>query len=374
MFLRKMGRRFLLLHAYRDGRGVVCQRRLGHFESPAEMHTRLGEAEWCDRLQQDYPEVRMDWERLREDARRLQDEPSLVRVPAPKGRPSLVGTVRKLIRLAAEEGDEGVLREALEVLRSRVRSLDRPDAQLERGEHYLQAEQFEEAEAELEAVMWKSRLELPPRRTRLEEPQAREHLGALRGLSRALAGQGRLVEGCKVAQQRARMNPGRMPLGHWGVQLQQEGRWEEAAEQYRKVPWKFGWRHYNLASLAWQQGRLEECADHILDGLVQDDDIPYCLLKHYRQQGPGRSQFYWDEFGKLWDEAGRGFLLAVYWDPLVRYQLESIRERRVGSRDLMRGWNRQNLMKRVELRMQGKDRTFRQQVPWKFEDAFRALG
>jgi tetratricopeptide (TPR) repeat protein len=374
MFLRKMGRRFLLLHAYRDGRGIVCQRRLGHFESPQEMHARLAEAEWCGRLERDYPEVRMNWPRLREDARRLEAEPAVARVSASRGRPSLAGTLRKLVRLAAEEGDEKVLREALEVLNSRMRSLDRPEPELERGERYLQAEQLEEAEAEFEALVWKTRLELPPRRTRLEEPDAREHLAALRGLSRALEGQGRLAEGCKVAQQRARMNQGRVPLGHLGVQLQQQGRFQEAAGQYGRVPWKYGWRHYNLASLAWQQGLLDECAGHILNGLVQDDDTAYSLLRIYRQQSPGRSQYYWDEFGKLWDEAGRGFLLAVYWDPLVRSELESIRERRVGSRELMRGWSLQSLLQRVELRMQGKDRHFREAVPWKFEDAFRALG
>jgi len=31
MFIRKHGRRYLILHSYRDGRGKVCQRRLGHF-------------------------------------------------------------------------------------------------------------------------------------------------------------------------------------------------------------------------------------------------------------------------------------------------------------------------------------------------------
>jgi len=37
MFLRKMGRRYLLLHSQRMGDGRVRQRRLGHFEQLAEL-------------------------------------------------------------------------------------------------------------------------------------------------------------------------------------------------------------------------------------------------------------------------------------------------------------------------------------------------
>lgn len=365
MFLRKMGRRYLLLHAYRDGRGRVCQRRLGHFEGAEEMRQRLLEPEWRAGLQRDYPDVRMDWGRLSQDAQRLEAQPTLVRPPVSRGKASLQGLVRKLVRAAAEEQDQQVLTQALQILQSRVRSLQRVDPQLQRGEEYLQAGQFVEAEAEFEAVVWKSRLDLPAARSRLEEPEAGAHLRALRGLSEALEAQGRLAESSQVAQQRVRMNPARQALVEYGARLQQEGRLEEAAAQYRRIPWNHGWRHFNLASLAWQQGKREECAEHLLNGLVQADDVAYCLLRIYRQQSPGRSHSYWESFGKLWDEQGRGFVLALYWDPLVRYELEQIRLRHVGCRGLMRNWSLKKLLDRVESRMSGGDRNFRLAVPWR---------
>ncbi|MFN8611891.1 MAG: hypothetical protein U0931_30380 [Vulcanimicrobiota bacterium] len=365
MFLRKMGHRYLLLHSYRDGRGKVCQRRLAHFESPAQMHVNLNRAEWRERLQTDYPEIKMDWRRLTQDAATLEQAPVAPRTRASQGRPSLAGQVRKLVRMAAEEGKVEVLHQAAEILQSRLRSLARPEAELARGESYLQSQQFAEAEAELEAVVWKTRLQLPPARRRLEEPQARDHLQALRSLSRALEGQGKTAESSRIAEQRARMNPARLSLGEYGLQLHKEGRWEEAAEQWRRVPWKFGWRHYNLAALAWSQGRQEESARHLLHGLVQDDDIACSLLRLYRRQTPGRSQYYWDGFGQLWDDQARGFLLAIYCDSLVRYELEQIRERGLGSRDLMRNWSLKRLLERAQNRLQGNDAHFKKTVPWR---------
>ena len=73
MYLRKMGRRFLLLHSQRLGDGRVLQRRLGHFEQGSELRQSLGCARWREQFQRKNPDVSMDWRRLQEQAQHLTE-------------------------------------------------------------------------------------------------------------------------------------------------------------------------------------------------------------------------------------------------------------------------------------------------------------
>ena len=61
MYLRKMGRRFLLLHSQRLGDGRVLQRRLGHFEQGAELRRSLSCARWREQFRKKNPGVSVDW-------------------------------------------------------------------------------------------------------------------------------------------------------------------------------------------------------------------------------------------------------------------------------------------------------------------------
>ena len=64
MYLRKMGRRYLLLHCQRMGDGRVRQRRLGHFEQAAELRQSLSCGRWRAEFERKFPKVSVDWQQL----------------------------------------------------------------------------------------------------------------------------------------------------------------------------------------------------------------------------------------------------------------------------------------------------------------------
>ena len=114
MFLRKMGRRYLLLHNYRDGSGRVCQRRLGHFERATELRRSLTCDDWRAEFSRKHPDLSVDWERLRERTEELADDQAHI------SRAERIRILtRNLVTLLREEGPEqraGLLRQLQESL------------------------------------------------------------------------------------------------------------------------------------------------------------------------------------------------------------------------------------------------------------------
>ena len=101
MFLRKMGRRYLLLHSQRMGDGRVRQHRLEHFEQLAELRQSLGCGRWRGDFEQKFPKVSINWERLCEQAERLPET-----APRPDRGQRIALLKRNLLTLLREEGPD----------------------------------------------------------------------------------------------------------------------------------------------------------------------------------------------------------------------------------------------------------------------------
>src|ERR1017187_8019565 len=100
MFVKRSGRRCLLLHSVRDGRGKVGHRRLGHFWDAASLERCLAA------LPQGAPELKPDIEQIRRKAHeKLSVEPSPQRAEPDQRVDKCRKAVRSLLTLLAEEDD-----------------------------------------------------------------------------------------------------------------------------------------------------------------------------------------------------------------------------------------------------------------------------
>ncbi len=290
MFLRRMCRRILILHSYRDGRGKVCQRRLGHFTDLAGLEREL------DDLPRRCPDLHWDGSRLRDQASKLLNEASHSPVPSERARKAL----RTLLNWFAEEPDPG----QLATLRVRLRQMD-----------------LDESNNPIE----QARSALPSRRKRFDpsDPKAQAYLETLEQMARH---QDQPEEKAQILGQRVQACPDPQALLQYGVALQQLGRHHEAIEQYQRVPDDEGHRHYNTCSTYWQLGDFEQALVHLLRGIARQPETADALFRMQQGKPVLRGGSYWDEFGELWDQIGRRFVVAIARIPLVRRRLRQAQQ------------------------------------------------
>jgi len=277
VYIRRMGRRLLVLQSYRDGRSKVCQRRWGHFVDSAGL-TKL-----CQDLRGHLscPQLSQLRERGEELLREL---PALARKE--ERRHQVTGLAKRLIHAI----DEGIELETAELTALRQR--------LETG-----------------AVS-----RLGSRRRNLEEHEASDYVQAL---EQQLQEQGPSLT---VLEERARVGHNPMRRLELGAHLQASGQLERARDVYARLSKRVPARHYQLASLAWADRDYRKALDHLCQGFVEDLDF------EQTRQGKG---LYWQQFGPHWGEAGRAFFLEVGASTLVRMNLGRVRRMGVRVRRLL---------------------------------------
>ena len=332
MFLLNKGRRVLILHSYRDGRGKVCQRRLGHFCDHASLELVLA------KLSQNNPNTQLL-------ALRLQAEEMLNggghKVVTPQQRAERIRrATRSLLAMLAEEEDPEVLSQAavdLSQLQARLSGPEEFEEPLALADRELERGSLKTAEAGLRDLVKVTASRLSPRRRRFEptEVKAQPYLRALDGLGKTLHYQDRLEECAQVMAERVKRCPTSRARLFYGSLLQRLGRNAEASQQYAWASKGEAFRHYNAASVSWQDGRHDECLVHLLRGYSRDTSVVEALQRLEAGKPIYRGAQYWQEFGQLWSDRGRRFILATCTQFLVRNRLSEARERGIRVRDLV---------------------------------------
>ncbi len=130
MFLRRMGRKILLLESYRDGTGRVGQRRLGDFADVDEALGHLRDPNWRDEFGQRFSELGLDWERLIQRALELKATPVSRREARPRPQASK-GSRRSIWHPDDPEAADQIraLRDTVEQLRNQARLEEACEAQ-----------------------------------------------------------------------------------------------------------------------------------------------------------------------------------------------------------------------------------------------------
>lgn len=314
MFLRKMCRRILILHSYRDGRGKVCQRRLGHFHDLAGLERELKE------LPTRCPELHWDEAKLRDCAERLlsSSEPSRQAARHRAGQ-----ALRTLLNWLAEEHDPQDLAPQLASLRDRLTGL----------------------KLEEDSPVGRARRLLPLRRRRFDpsDPKVAPYLEAL---DQQAEREPDLPAKVQILAERVQACPTPQALLSYAAKLQQLGRHSEAIDHYERLPDSEGFRHYNLSSTYWQLGDFEQALLHLLRGIARQPEIADALYRMQQRKSPQRGGRYWDEFGHLWDNLGRRFVVSIARIPLVRRRLRQAQESGVKVRNLVPPSSRVWMLKR----------------------------
>jgi len=340
MYLRKQGRRIYMLQTYRDGQGRVRQRRLGHFVDQASW-----QRQWVE-FPLRCPELRGEFQKLREKAESLLESQ-----PLPPPSQSRLEGIRRLVRALlnklAEEEDEEVLYALtgdLQQLKARIHQPDPEQLRNEAEEHLAQGD-FEGAESQLGQLILAARATLPVRRQRFDpsDPKANTYLQAADRLAEVFLQQSLCHEAAEVLQERVRHCPTPQARCLYGTVLQRLGRGTEAMEQYIRLPNSESNRHYNLASLHWQEGRHDQALVHLLRGFTWSLEPVRELQQMQKGHPPGK---YWQACGELWDAPGRQFILAISAQPWVRRRLRIVREQGVRVRELISASSRVWLLKR----------------------------
>ena len=358
MFLRKRGRRFLVLHSYRDGRGKVCHRRLGHFCDRAGMDRLLVQ------LPERFPRPVDELTRLREQAEAELGESAEgasgergwggVGVRAASERAErLRRATRALLTMLAEEDDPQVLdslRGDLDELGTRIGApaRERIEEQLAEADLQLAEGKLDEAERGFRELVQVTRSRLPPRRRRLDpsEPEVANYLRSVERLHEILEKKGRLAEGAEVVAEAVERCP--TPQGRltYGWLLQRLGRPQQALEQYARVPMREAERHYNSASACWQSGDYDEALVHLLRGLTRAPQVVEALGRMAKGKQVWRGDHYWRLYGDVWPQAARRFVLAIASQHLVRHNLRLAREKPGQVRNLVLAHSRVWLLER----------------------------
>lgn len=343
MYLRKQGRRIYLLQSYRDGQGKVRQRRLGHFSDLSGWNRQQAE------LPLRCPELRKDLDKLRERAElMLESQPS---TPQPQARvKALRGLIRTLLTRLAEEEDEEVLADLgadLQLLKARVSQSD-PDELRAEAAQQIQQGDLEGAEANLDKLVLVSRATLPVRRQTFDpsDPKARTYLEALDRLGEVFVEQQKWQEAVEVLEERVSSCPSPAARLLYGSLLQRLGRRQEAMEQYSRLPNSDPDRHYNLASVYWQEGRHEEAMIHVLRGFTWSLKPVQDLQRIQQGKPPLWDGEYWHRYGGFWDDSGREFILAIAAQTWVRRRLRMVREQGTRVRELISAHSRVWLLQR----------------------------
>ena len=318
MFLRKMGRRVLILHSYRDGRGKVCQQRLGHFVDAPGLERHLAS------LPQRCPDIHLDAIKLRAQAKRLLSDAAQPAAAEERAQ-RIQRATRRLLNYLAEEEDPEVLLEA------------KPDLEL------LQAHLGEPGKEE-QADLRRTRSQLSPRRRRFDsgESKAQDYLEALEGLAGRLS----FPDHVELLAEAARAHPTADSRLAYGAALQKLGRPDEALKQYGRVPNCYSYRYFNSAAACWQQERPDEALVHLLRGFLLESQVVDALQRLQKGKVPLRGGGYWEEFGELWPAEARSFACAVCAEQLVRFRLNKAFERKVLVRQLVPASSRVWLLER----------------------------
>lgn len=337
MFLRKRGRRVLLLHSYRDGQGRVCQARLGHFEEVDEARRCLRSSQWREDFARRFPEVKVDWSRVSEQAREIPKNSTT----RPRARPlkvRLEEAFSTFLRLLAQADDPQLTQQIADVVRDRLRLAETqiPEDCLEKGD-----------ESQLEALEWRARAQLEPRRSDFQDGQASLYLKTLARRAEILQAEGRPAEACQVLEELTRSQPSDDHRADYAAALQALGRTEEASQEYQRIPRDSAVRYYNLATIDCKNGHMDKALGHLMKGMLRDSGIARAEKDRREGRQPVGGQDYWQKFGHLWDPIGRWFLLATYSQVLVRSRLTRAAEDRVRPRELVTGKARQLLLQRV---------------------------
>lgn len=330
MFLRKRGRRFLLLHSYRDGQGRVCQARLGHFDDVEEARRCLDSPAWRREFAGRFPDLEVDWARVAQQAAETPASSSPAR--RANGARSLEVRLNEslsaFLRLWAQVADVELRQRVAEVLRHGLRLNDLDGAHLE-------------------ALAWKAKARLDPRRTDFRDGEGEEYLKTLSLQAEELKARGEHREACQLLAVVARGQSSPEHQANYGEALQLLGRTEEAVTEYERIPRNQAVRHYNLASVHLQVGRMDKALGCLLDGMLRDPHVARAS-KNLREGKPlAVGQEYWERFGHLWDPVGRWFMLGLYSQPLVRSRLTRAAETRRTPRELVSGPARRLLLQRV---------------------------
>ena len=321
MFLRKNGRRIYLLHSYRDGRGQVCQRRVGNFVDSADLERQLAD------LPTRCPEIASgDLSKLRGQA---EDLLAGIEVKPARGAERIRRATRTLLRLLAEENADtlSVVSGELQTLKARL---------CQTAESHEQASEIQaETEEKLRSQALAARSRLSPRRRRLDptEATALPHVIATYRLADFLSRQGRLQESAEVFEQL--VCPTAATRLAYGAVLHKLGRRAEALEQYSRVPRAFAYRHYNSASACWEEGRPEEALVHLLHGLMREPQVVEALERSEKGLLVKQGGVYWEIFGDLWTSGGRRFVLNVCSQLIVKWRLREALARGVQVRNLV---------------------------------------
>ena len=180
MFIRKHGRRYLILHSYRDGRGKVCQRRLGYFLDAAGLQRQLAE------LPVRCPDLADGLDGLRNRGQAILGDGSPCEA-APQRAQRIRRAARLLSTYLAEESEPEVWRECndeLAALRSKLPAAEMDEVERARGR-------------------------LSPRRRRFDpsEVEAQPYREALDKRAAELAQEGRLAESAEVLSERIQRCP-----------------------------------------------------------------------------------------------------------------------------------------------------------------------
>jgi len=300
-----MCRRVLILHSYRDGRGKVCQRRLGHFTNLAGLERELQD------LPRRCPELECDVPRLRQRAKTL-----LSQCEEPKGSSERARkAVRALLDWLSEEPDPQVLAPELAALRGRLEEVVQVDA----------------------TPLSRTRSVLPTRRRRFDpsDGKAQPYLRSLDRLAEEARQQGREHEEARILEERVKACPDSQARLQYGALLQKLGRHDEAIEQYQRLPDGEGHRHYNLASACWQLGDFERALVHLLRGMARQPETAEALVRVHQGKPARAGSCYWQEFGELWDALAKKFLVAIAGQHLVRRRVRQAREWGVKVRNLV---------------------------------------
>jgi tetratricopeptide (TPR) repeat protein len=346
MFLKRRGHRVDVLHSVRDGRGYVRHRRLYQFLNVRVLADQLHEDRWGaweDEMRRRCPDIRFSADRLRAQAEALVEKSS---TSSESPMAPTLADVHKACRVLQRMFDSPeVVRAALphlQELREQLAGLESEDAlqalqiKLETGELDVR-EELTQLSSECRSVLSKGR-----KRVDASEPRASSYLRGMDLLAQKLFQDGQLEESLNVLQQRANCSPAPATLLAQGATLLRLGRAAEAVSQFEQLPGRCATRHYNLAAAHWAQGHYELAVDRLLDAFVRNRSVAESLVRKSPHQ-------YWQEFGDLWDQPGRTFLLSLYKQLMVRWPLSRLRERPRIVRCLLSSDSRAKLLERLPI-------------------------
>jgi len=308
MFIKKHGRRCLLLHSYRDGRGKSCHRRLAHFADAAGLERALEDLPLrCPGLAGQVSKIRR------------QAQAHLDGTPPPASPEERAWKIRRaagaLLTYLTEESDEDVwetVASDLALVNARLlERLDEPDG----------------------IITERSRLSPRRRRFDASDQAARDYGQALDGKVEELQKDEKFAESATVLAERVKLCPTPESRLAYGLLLHKLDRFREARAQYELVPLSGPYRHLHTAAAFWREGLPTESMVHLLHGVTRLPEFRRIFFRAKRQL-PADGQ-YWAEFRHLWTETGVEFAMGICSQMVVRTRLYKAIEARVQPRQLV---------------------------------------